>query len=210
MGIPDIKELKKQDFSGLESKHDAYHAVKRILDIIISLKLLIGLAPLWLLITVLIALESKGNPVFSHMRVGKNGKQFRLYKFRTMKAGAKEQEYAPTSLKDPRITKTGKFLRRTSLDEIPQLFNVLLGEMAIIGPRPEMKFIADGYTKKQRFRLLVKPGMTGVWQVCARKNKPLHENVEYDLFYIANESVTLDLKILIKTFIVIINGKGAY
>jgi lipopolysaccharide/colanic/teichoic acid biosynthesis glycosyltransferase len=210
MKIPSINELKKKDWSRLKSEHDAYHAVKRVLDIIIALKLLIGLAPLWLLIMILIALESKGNPIFSHIRIGKDGRQFRLYKFRTMKASAKEQEYAPTSLKDPRITKMGKFLRRTSLDEIPQLFNVILGEMAIIGPRPEMKFIADRYSKKEKIRLLVRPGMTGLWQVCARKDEPLHKNVEYDLYYIAKESVMLDLKILINTFIVIVNGKGAY
>lgn len=181
-----------------------------MVDIFFSLLILTLLAPFWLLIILFIHLDSRGKALFVHERIGKNGKPFQLYKFRTMVDGSSDQEFAPVSLDDKRITRIGKFLRRTSLDEIPQFWNVLKGEMSIVGPRPEMGFIVKKYTILEKTRLLVKPGITGLWQIRGRKDLPLHLNVEYDFFYIQHESLWLDLIILFKTISVVISGKGAY
>lgn len=218
MKIPELNELKKTDFSALykedfsvsgENKK-AYLFIKRFFDIVFSSLTLAAFLPLWILLLIIIRIDSKGNPLFKHKRVGKDGKLFTLYKFRTMQSGVSEQEFAPVSLSDKRITRIGKFLRKTSLDEVPQFFNVLRGDMSIVGPRPEMKFIVDTYTDRQRARLLVKPGITGLWQIMGRKDIPLHENVEYDLYYILIRSFLLDLKIILQTVIVVLTGKGAY
>ncbi len=218
MKIPPLEKLKKTDFrevpakdfrKGLEAGR-GYILAKRVLDVLFSLIALTVFSPLWLLLILLIRLDSKGRAIFKHRRVGKDGKTFMLYKFRTMKRGVKDEEFAPVSLADERITRVGKFLRKTSLDEVPQFYNVLRGEMSLVGPRPEMKFIVDTYTELQRARLLVLPGITGLWQVMGRKDLPLHENVECDLYYILHRSLWLDLKIILLTFIVVLKGKGAY
>jgi len=219
--IPTIEALKQESFSELTegdlgtirdklTNQKTYLLIRRFLDIILALTALVLFSPVWLLLIILIRLDSRGRAIFIHKRIGKDGKLFTLYKFRTMHQGVKKEEYAPISLKDPRITRIGKVLRRTSLDEIPQLLNVLKGEMSLVGPRPEMKFIVDTYTPLQRKRLLVKPGITGLWQIMGRKDLPLHENVEFDLYYIMNRSLLLDLKIMLKTIIVVMIGKGAY
>lgn len=217
--IPKIDELKEHSFEGLANVNSSkelrietgfYQVIKWIIAMLFSIVILVGFAPVWLIIMLLIEMESPGPAIFKQERIGLDGKKFNLYKFRTMKNGTGEQEYAPTSLEDERITKIGKFLRRTSLDEIPQFFNVLKGDMTFIGPRPEMSFIVDKYNEKQKMRLFTKPGITGLWQVMGRKDVPLHENVEYDLFYIINQSLTLDLIILLKTVTVVVTGKGAY
>ena len=111
---------------------------------------------------------------------------------------------------DPRVTRFGRFLRRTSLDEIPPLINVLRGEMSLVGPRPEMPFIVERYEPWQAARLEVKPGLTGLWQVAGRKNLPLHENLEYDFFYVRNRSLALDLEIILRTFPAVFFGRGAF
>ncbi len=222
--IPKITELKKLSFSELQtsdgganlqvkklgSQSSIYLLFKRIFDIVFSLFVLVFFAPLWLIIIILIRLNSKGSALFCHERVGQNGKLFKLYKFRTMQSGVKDQEFSPTNPNDPRITPIGKFLRRTSLDEVPQFYNVLKSEMSIVGPRPEMQFIVNMYNTKEKARLLVKPGITGLWQIHGRKDLPLHENVEYDLYYILHQSLLMDLIILLKTVNVVIKGKGAY
>jgi lipopolysaccharide/colanic/teichoic acid biosynthesis glycosyltransferase len=217
--IPDRNEIKKISFERLcdesfcktlGSQKVFYRFAKRLVDSAISLLGLVFFFPLWLLLVILIKTDSKGNAIFSHMRVGKNGKLFRLYKFRTMINGVNAEEFAPTSLEDKRVTRVGRFLRRTSLDEMPQLWNVLMGEMSLVGPRPEMQFIVQKYNDMQKKRLIVKPGLTGLWQVFGRKDLPLHENAEYDYFYILNMGFLLDLRILFKTVMVVINGKGAY
>lgn len=187
-----------------------YRLVKRILDILLSLIGLIIALPFWLLIVVLIRLDSKGSAHFVHSRIGKNGSKFKLYKFRTMKKSVGSYETAPLKAGDKRITRIGKFLRKTSLDELPQLLNVLKGEMSLVGPRPEMPFIVEKYSKWQRKRLEVKPGLTGLWQILGRKDLPLHENIEYDFYYIQNQSLLLDFVILLKTVWVVIKGKGAF
>lgn len=217
--IPNIDVLKKQSFEDLLSesfvqnlfnKKKIYFSLKRIIDFCGALFALIVFAPVFVVLFILIHIDSSGPAFFSHSRVGKNGKTFTIHKFRTMKTDAKNQELAPVTSKDPRITKLGRFLRRTSLDEMPQFWNVLKGDMSLIGPRPEMEFIVKNYTPIEKCRLLIKPGITGIWQVRGRKDLPLHANVEYDLYYIINESLTLDLRILLNTITVVISGKGAY
>ena len=168
------------------------------------------LAPLAFVFALLIKLDSKGPVVFAHERVGKDGKRFQMLKFRTMVADCDPYAEAPVDQNDARITRFGRFLRRTSLDEIPQLINVLGGRMSLVGPRPEMPFIANEYTEWQAARLEVKPGLTGLWQVAGRKNLPLHENLEYDFYYVKNQSLALDLEILMRTIPAVILGKGAY
>ena len=187
-----------------------YRVIKRILDFILSLLALIVFAPFWVLIILAIRLESKGPAVFAQKRVGKSRKVFTLYKFRTMYSNANPNDYAPKEKADKRITKVGRFLRKTSIDEVPQFWNVIKGEMSLVGPRPEMPFIAAKYTEWQKRRLDVKPGITGLWQILGRKDLPLHENIEYDFYYIKNQSLLLDLVILIKTITAVIRSKGAY
>jgi len=187
-----------------------YRFVKRFLDIVLSIVGLIIALPLWLGIVVLIRLDSKGPAHFVHTRIGKDGKEFNLFKFRTMKKSSKSYETAPIKASDKRITRIGRFLRKTSLDELPQLINIIKGEMSLVGPRPEMPFIVEKYSKWQRKRLEVKPGLTGLWQILGRKDLPLHENIEYDFYYIQNQSLLLDLVILIKTVWAVVKGKGAF
>jgi len=166
--------------------------------------------PLILLFMVIIRLDSKGSVFFVHQRVGEKGRLFNLWKFRTMHAHCSAYEEAPNDQSDSRITRFGSFLRRTSLDEIPQLWNVLYGNMSMIGPRPEMPFIVENYSPWQSQRISVKPGVTGLWQVAGRKNLPLNYNLEYDYYYVKNQSLRLDMKILLKTIPAVLMGRGAY
>lgn len=178
-----------------------YRFLKRILDITFSLLIINILWPVFILIAVSIILTSKGKIIFKHQRVGRNGKLFTLYKFRTMNMDTPQYVSKPRE-DDYRINKIGRFLRKSALDELPQVFNVLKGEMSFVGPRPEMPFIVDSYTDKERERLKVKPGITGLWQLSDKVKEPIHHNLEYDLNYIRNQSLLLDLKILLKTFII--------
>jgi len=202
-GIPsmDIKK-RKPNF--------IYRFIKRMLDLFLSGIGLVLFSPVWLLIIILIKISSKGRALFKQERVGKNGKIFKMYKFRTMHEDSNLYQEAPKSPDDIRITRIGGFLRRTSLDELPQLINILNGEMSLVGPRPEMPFIVKTYTKWQMKRLEVKPGLTGLWQILGRKDLPLHENIEYDFYYIQNQSLLLDLVIMVKTIWTVITGKGAF
>lgn len=202
-GVPSI-DLKRR------SNTPFYDFFKRILDIVLSTIALILFSPFWLIITALIRFLYGSSAIFKQERVGLNGKKFTFYKFRSMYENTPTNTYAPKSSSDPRITPLGKFIRRFSLDEMPQLLNVLKGEMSLVGPRPEMSFIVEKYTHWQRRRLEVKPGLTGLWQILGRKDLPLHENIEYDFYYIKNRSFLLDIIIIIKTIAVVILGKGAY
>jgi len=159
---------------------------KRAIDIAVSAIFLIlsGLASA--LIAALVKSSSPGPVLFVQDRVGKGGRLFRMYKFRTMYRDAPQYSYSPGAGEDPRITPVGRFLRRTSLDELPQFVNVLLGDMSLVGPRPEMPFIVEQYTQLQRRRLSVKPGITGLWQLSADRAFLIHENIEYDLYYLTN------------------------
>ena len=187
-----------------------YEITKRFLDITLSLTGMIITLPLWIILPVAIKLSSPGPVFFLQERVGKDGKRFRMIKFRTMYEDTPAFDYAPTSPQDPRITPVGKIIRRMSLDELPQLINVIRGEMSLVGPRPEMPFIVEKYTEWQKKRLEVKPGITGLWQIMGRKDLPLHENLEYDFYYIRNRSLLLDLVIILKTIPQVLLRKGAY
>ncbi len=219
MKIPSIDVLKKKSFDhvvsedfkkSLISRKRLYRFFKRIFDVSFCLVAGVAALPFMIVIAAFIRLDSPGRAIFVQERVGLDGDIFRMYKFRTMFTGVKNQEFAPNIPNDPRITKAGRFLRKTSLDELPQLWNVLRGQMSLVGPRPEMKFIVDTYTDIESARLMVKPGLTGLWQIFGRKDLPLHLNVEFDLYYIENLSLWLDLQIIFKTFGVVLEGKGAY
>lgn len=151
-----------------------------------------------------------GSPIFTQERVGQNGKLFKMYKFRTMHTDVDPYAVAPQDRGDSRITKYGHWLRATSIDELPQLLNVLKDEMSLVGPRPEMPFIAKSYDGWQKRRLSVKPGITGMWQILGRKDLPMHENLQYDFYYIRNRSLGLDMSILLRTVGAVISRKGAF
>lgn len=190
--------------------YQGYETVKRVMDVVLGGAVFLLTVPIWVLIALAVLIES-GRPVFFvQERVGKDGRKFRMIKFRTMFPEANRFEPAPRRKGDPRITHVGRVLRRMSLDELPNMINVLKGEMSLVGPRPEMPFIVETYEDWQRKRLTVKPGITGLWQILGRKDLPLHENLEYDFFYIKNRSFLLDLAILLKSIPVIVLGKGAY
>ena len=179
------------------------------------------LCNLMVLIALLIKLESPGPVIFKQERIGEHGRRFQMFKFRSMYIDAdrrwhevaKRDETGKLIHKlkdDPRVTRVGRKLRRTSLDELPQLFNVLRGEMSLVGPRPEMPYIAAEYEPWQWQRFRVPPGMTGWWQVNGRSEKPMHLHTEDDLYYIQNYSFWLDLRILAKTLIVVWQEHSAY
>lgn len=185
-------------------------ATKRGMDLCLSSIFLLLSLPFWLLIIVLIKLDSPGPAIIHLSRVGLMEKIFAMYKFRTMFNHHSDDKPAPKSKLDRRVTKVGKILRHTSLDELPQLINVLRGEMSLVGPRPEMPHLVKKYRPWQSKRLDVKPGLTGLWQILGRKDLPLAENLEYDFYYINNQSLLLDTTIILKTIPKILLGSGAY
>jgi lipopolysaccharide/colanic/teichoic acid biosynthesis glycosyltransferase len=198
-----------------------YEPIKRLIDITTSLVLAVLFLPIWIIIPILIVLDSKGTSFYTQKRMGKNGKIFKLYKFRTMKNGADKFWKSNTKLSnkarqsgwkleindDPRITKLGRFLRQTSIDEMPQVFNILKGNMSLVGPRPireiEIKDALKRYGKKiQSYidsSLTVKPGLTGPWQVAGRNDIPWNKRVRMDAAYAKRQSILEDLSIIIKT-----------
>jgi exopolysaccharide biosynthesis polyprenyl glycosylphosphotransferase len=184
--------------------------LKRGFDLIGAAIIAILSSPIWILTSILIKYDSRGPILFVHERVGKNGMRFKLFKFRSMHLQADPYAVTPRNFTDDRITKVGRFLRRTSIDEIPQLINIFMGDMSLVGPRPEMPFIVEAYDELQKLRLTVKPGLTGVWQISADRANPIHENIDYDLYYLENQSFWLDLAILLKTFTSVLKGVGAY
>ncbi|MGI9317226.1 MAG: sugar transferase [bacterium] len=174
--------------------------MKRLLDIITALVLLILLFPLMVLVGVLIKLETTGSIIFTQQRVGLDGKLFSIYKFRSMYTGSEKRGPHSTSENDPRITRIGRFIRTTSLDELPQLINVLKGDMSIVGPRPDLIIQKADYSPEDwDVRILVRPGITGLAQVNGRSNCSFEERVHYDLEYARSHSFMLDLRILLKT-----------
>jgi len=185
-GIPMISVKKA-------SRRYIFLFAKRIFDICASIIGIVLLSPLTLFICILVKTGSKGSAVFSQTRIGLNGKPFKMFKFRTMYSDAKKYEITPLNSSDKRITKFGKFLRKTSFDEIPQLFNVLVGNMSLVGPRPEMPFLVEKYNELQCERLNVKPGITGLWQISADRTLAIHENMDYDLYYVHEQSFILDI-----------------
>lgn len=190
--------------------------IKRLFDIAFSLMFLIAAWPLFLIVAIVIRLDSPGPIIFRQTRVGQHGRRFTIYKFRTMYANA-DQILPPEEAvergkgpHDPRVTRVGAFLRRTSIDELPQFINVLKGDMSIVGPRPEVSWLAAQYEWWQRKRFEVPQGITGWWQVNGRSDKPLRFHIEDDLFYVRNYSIWLDLQIILRTLIVVFTRRGAY
>ncbi len=194
---------------------------KRGVDVVVGSLLLAGSLPVMVLIALAVRLASAGPVILGQERVGQGQRSFKMFKFRTMAAGSERQQNGGVSytgnghmvhkrVNDPRITPVGRFLRRTSLDELPQLFNVLKGDMSLVGPRPELPWLAELYQPWWRQRFLVPQGLTGWWQVTGRGNKPVDRKIEDDLYYIEHYSLWLDLKILWKTVPAVIRGEGAF
>ena len=183
-----------------------FEIIKRLTDVVLSLALLILLAPLMLLIALLIWLDSPGPVLFLQERVGRNGQMFSILKFRSMHVSAPAYQPSPIHPRDPRITRVGRLLRRAGLDELPQLLNVLFGHMSLVGPRPEMPFLVERYREQHGPRLLVTPGITGLWQLSADRLLPIHENTHYDLYYIRNRTLCMDWAILVHTLFFAIRG----
>lgn len=205
----------------VQASRRKYWKRKRVFDFAASLVLLALSAPLLLLLAVLICLDDpRGGPIFRQTRLGLGGRRFTMYKFRTMAVDAEQRRAELAALNemdgpvfkirdDPRVTRIGKFLRRSSLDELPQLFNVLRGDMSIIGPRPPLPCEAAEYTDYQSLRLIVKPGLTCLWQVRTDRNAvSFAEWVEDDMEYILNASLWGDVKLMLKTPFVMLRGEG--
>ncbi|HEY80692.1 MAG TPA: sugar transferase [Caldilineae bacterium] len=201
--------------------NDFQRLVKRLFDLVVGGLLTLLLLPLMGVIALAVKLDSPGPVLFRQQRVGENGRLFTMYKFRSMVANAEELRERVIEVDeeghiihkkpdDPRVTRVGRFIRRYSLDELPQLFNVLKGDMSLVGPRPELPWLVEKYEPWQRKRFTVPQGITGWWQVNGRSDKPMHLHTEEDLFYIQNYSFWLDLFILWKTIWVVLRGRGAY
>ena len=200
----------------------ASYAMKRLMDIVFSALGMMLLSPVFLAIAVAVKASSPGPVFFSQTRVGRYGRNFKFYKFRSMRQDAEAQKVALLAQNesadgvifkmknDPRITKVGRFLRRTSLDELPQLWNVFIGDMSLVGPRPPVPSEVQEYTLEDRKRLDVIPGITCLWQIQGRSEIPFNEQVRLDKEYILAPSVWKDIVILLKTIPAIIGGKGAY
>ncbi len=207
--------------------------LKRVVDLVIATTVVIVFSPLFLVIALLIKIFSPGPVLFRQIRAGKDGKPFTFYKFRTMRQDTDDtlhREYATNFIggkelrlrdertdrkvykmpNDPRVTSIGRILRRTSLDELPQLFNVIKGDMSLVGPRPPIAYELTIYKEWHKRRLRIKPGITGLWQVSGRSSVPFHEMVLLDLYYINRWNLFLDFEIMLKTIPVVLSGKGAY
>ena len=183
--------------------------VKRIFDVVASIIALIVLSPLFLIVALAIKLSSKGPVLYKQQRVMKGGKLFKILKFRTMVADADSIGPPLTQKDDPRITRLGKFLRLSSIDELPQLINVLKGEMSLVGPRPEVPSIVARYEKWQRRVLDAQPGITGLAQISGRDDLSINDKLRYDMYYLRNHSLSLDIKIILKTFKKVLDRQGA-
>jgi exopolysaccharide biosynthesis polyprenyl glycosylphosphotransferase len=181
-------------------------AVKRGVDIFIATTLLVLFAPALLVIAIAVALDSAGPVLFVQKRVGRNGNLFNILKFRSMYTTADPYEPSPMKSSDQRITRVGRILRRTGFDELPQLVNVLLGQMSLVGPRPEMPFLVERHMEQHRPRLQATPGITGLWQLSADRALPLHKNTHYDVFYAKHHTLYMDIAILIHTALSTLKG----
>lgn len=202
-------------------KKPVYDFFKRIFDIVCSLVALIILSPVFLIMAILVKTTSEGPAFFAHKRVGKNGKEIKIYKFRSMVTNAEEliKQFTPEQKaeyeknfkleNDPRITKVGKFMRKTSLDELPQLLNILKGDISIVGPRPIMEVETEIYGNYRDMLLSVKPGLTGFWAANGRSCTTYTRRRAMEIYYVKNRSLWLDIKIIFKTFASVFKGEGA-
>ena len=203
-------------------KSKLYEITKRLMDILLSLIAIIFLMPIFIIVAIAIKIEDpKGKIIFTQERNGVYPTTFKMYKFRSMVHNAEElleelnnqNELTGPVFKmkeDPRITKVGKFIRKTSIDELPQLFNILKGDMSLVGPRPPIPREVEKYTEYQLQRLSVKPGLTCIWQVSGRNSIDFEQWIELDLQYIRERSILLDIKLIFKTFFVLFGDKNAY
>ena len=215
------QEIAVKEIDKIKDKNIAYKAVKRIFDIVFSLIGLILLSPVFLIIAIIIKLDSKGPVFFIHSRIGEKGKPIGIYKFRTMVNNAEDliKSFTPEQKEefersyklenDPRITKIGNFLRKTSLDELPQILNILKGELSIIGPRPIVQAELDKYEENKDKFLSVRPGLTGYWAANGRSDTTYEERMKMELYYVDNMSFKLDVKIFFKTIFAVIKKEGA-
>ena len=221
MNIQNTKELTKIGIADMEIKGKIYRGFKRIVDIILGCIGLVLLSPVFLILAICIKIDSKGPVIFAHKRIGKNGKKFNMYKFRSMYENAEEmienfneeqkrewQENFKLE-NDPRITKVGKFLRKTSLDELPQIVNIIKGDLSIIGPRPIVDEELEKYGENKEKFLSITPGLTGYWQANGRSNTTYEERMQMELYYIDNQSLLLDIKIFFKTIVSVLKKEGA-
>lgn len=221
--MKDRKEIKHIFIDIRSKRYDfSYRFIKRLFDLIASILALFLLSPVFLLVTIAIKISSpRENVFYVQIRLGKNGKPFKMYKFRSMVSNAdkllshlkrkNEVKGAMFKIKDdPRVTKIGHFMREYSVDELPQLLNVLIGNMSLVGPRPPLPIEVAEYTDYAKQRLLVKPGCTGLWQATVRNSVGFDEMLRLDLTYIDNRSLWFDFKILIRTFKVFIQPNNAY
>lgn len=182
--------------------------LKRLFDILASAMGLIVLSPIMCIIAAAIRIESKGPAIFKQRRAGMHGNPFVMYKFRSMSIAADPYGVSPRNGNDPRMTRVGKFLRETSLDELPQLFNVLIGSMSLVGPRPLYERQAELWTPQQQKRLDVRPGITGYAQVKGRGSITIEEKIDMDLFYVKNRSFWMDIKLLFQTVFASLRGES--
>ncbi|WKZ34318.1 MAG: sugar transferase [Anaerolineales bacterium] len=217
-----------EDFAGIpmldlraSAIDDYQRMMKRTFDFSIGLAALIPALPLMAFSALVIYVEGGSPILFRQQRVGENGRLFEMLKFRTMVRNAEQLKsqvekrdadgnILHKSKEDPRVTRVGRFLRRFSLDELPQIFNVLRGDMSLVGPRPELPYLVEKYQPWQRKRFAIPPGITGWWQVSGRSDKPMHLHTEDDMYYIQNYSIFLDIQILLRTVWVVLMGKGSY
>ena len=221
--IPNIYALENTEVSNenILKRQSPYRYIKRFMDVILATIALVVLSPIFLIIAIAIKIESTGPVLFKHARIGKNGKIIKLYKFRSMVINAEEliKSFTPEQMKeykenykltnDPRITKIGKFLRKTSLDELPQLFNIIKGDLSIIGPRPVVTDELKKYgTNTEKF-LSVTPGLTGYWAANGRSCTSYEQRMQMELYYIDNLSLKMDIKVFFKTIEAVIKGEGA-
>jgi len=217
-GWPVVTEIRRQAED--EQRRTLYALAKRVLDVAVASLALVIVAPLLALICLVIRLESPGPAMLAQPRIGRGRRPFRMYKLRTMTGDApppdellarNEADSLVFKIRDdPRLTRVGRFLRRTSLDELPQLFNVLRGEMSLVGPRPPLDYEVDRYGAHELQRLRVLPGMTGLWQVEGRSDLPFATMVDLDMDYIRRRSLLLDLLLLIRTVPAVLSMRGAY
>ena len=202
-------------------KKPVYDFIKRFADIVCSAIAIVLLSPFFIIISIAIKATSKGPVIFVHKRVGKNGKKIGIYKFRSMVMNAEEliEKFTPEQKEefkknfklknDPRITKIGKFLRKTSLDELPQLFNILKGDLSIVGPRPIVEVETEIYGEYKNMLLSVKPGLTGFWAANGRSDISYKRRRAMEIYYVKNRSLLFDMKIIFKTVISVFKGEGA-
>jgi len=221
--IPNIYALENTEVSNenILKRQSPYRYIKRFMDVILATIALVVLSPIFLIIAIAIKIESKGPVFFKHTRIGKNGKIIKLYKFRSMVINAEEliKSFTPEQMKeykenykltnDPRITKIGKFLRKTSLDELPQLLNIIKGDLSIIGPRPVVTDELEKYGANTEKFLSVTPGLTGYWAANGRSCTTYKQRMQMELYYIDNLSLKMDVKVFFKTIEAVIKREGA-